>query len=108
MLAAISAARLGAHVTILEKNQRVGKKILATGNGRCNFTNVNAGYSCYSSENPGFVQKALSDFTASTLSAFEELGFSIKLKKWARYSLCPIRPPAFLMFYLLTNCLGSI
>lgn len=85
MLAAISAARLGAHVTILEKNQRVGKKILATGNGRCNFTNVNAGYSCYSSENPGFVQKALSDFTASdAISFFEELGIQHKVEEMGK------------------------
>ncbi|MGI6622060.1 MAG: NAD(P)/FAD-dependent oxidoreductase [Acetivibrionales bacterium] len=85
MLAAISAARLGAHVTILEKNPRVGKKILATGNGRCNFTNVNAGYSCYSSENPGFVQKALSDFTASdAISFFEELGIQHKVEEMGK------------------------
>ena len=43
MTAAVSARRLGVQVTILEKNPRVGKKILATGNGRCNFTNTNTG-----------------------------------------------------------------
>jgi len=47
MVAAISARRLGADVTILEKNPRVGKKILATGNGRCNFTNMNTDISNY-------------------------------------------------------------
>jgi predicted Rossmann fold flavoprotein len=81
MMAAISAARLGAHVTILEKNPRVGKKILATGNGRCNFTNINAGQGCYSGENPGFVQKALSEFTVSdTISFFEKLGIQHKVE----------------------------
>ncbi len=41
-----------AEVTVLERNVRVGKKILATGNGKCNFTNLNQKQSCYSSENP--------------------------------------------------------
>ena len=36
MVAAISSRRQGANVTILERNPRVGKKLLATGNGRCN------------------------------------------------------------------------
>ena len=39
IMAAITAADYGAEVTILEKNDRIGKKILATGNGKCNFTN---------------------------------------------------------------------
>lgn len=39
MMAAIAAAGNGAEVTVYEKNDRVGKKILATGNGKCNFSN---------------------------------------------------------------------
>ena len=39
MMAAVTAARLGAEVTVYEKNDRVGKKILVTGNGKCNFSN---------------------------------------------------------------------
>lgn len=39
MMAAVMAARQGAAVTVYEKNDRVGKKILATGNGKCNFSN---------------------------------------------------------------------
>lgn len=42
MTAAISAARLGARVCLLEAKQRVGKKLLATGNGRCNLSNSSA------------------------------------------------------------------
>ncbi len=63
MIAAISARRLGADVTILEKNPRVGKKILATGNGRCNFTNINADAGYYHGNNPKFTYSALSNFT---------------------------------------------
>ena len=39
MMAAITAARLGTEVIVYEKNDRVGKKILVTGNGKCNFSN---------------------------------------------------------------------
>ncbi len=38
MAAAIQAARMGAQVTIYERNDRIGKKILSTGNGKCNFS----------------------------------------------------------------------
>ena len=38
---AVEAAKGGAQVTLYEAKDRVGKKILATGNGRCNFTNEN-------------------------------------------------------------------
>ena len=39
MAAAITASSLGADVTLFEKNERVGKKLLATGNGKCNLSN---------------------------------------------------------------------
>lgn len=43
MMAAITAAKEGAQVTILERNDRVGKKILQTGNGKCNLGNREIG-----------------------------------------------------------------
>lgn len=58
MMAAISARRLGADVTILERNPRVGKKLLATGNGRCNFTNIQADVTCYYGQNPEFARRS--------------------------------------------------
>lgn len=42
MMAALVAAENGARVTLLERNPRVGKKLLMTGNGRCNYTNTHA------------------------------------------------------------------
>ncbi|NLX63854.1 MAG: NAD(P)/FAD-dependent oxidoreductase [Clostridiaceae bacterium] len=82
MTAAISAGRFGTDVTILEKNPRVGKKILATGNGRCNFTNVNADISCYNGNNPKFALSALSGFSADdTIRFFEELGIEHKVEE---------------------------
>ena len=46
MTAAITAARNGAEVTVLEQNDRPGKKILSTGNGRCNLTNLQITEKC--------------------------------------------------------------
>ncbi len=62
MLAAISAKRSGADVIVLERNSRVGKKILATGNGRCNYTNINLNINNYHGNNPKFAYSALSSF----------------------------------------------
>lgn len=82
MMAAISAGRLGVGVTILERNPRVGKKILATGNGRCNFTNVNADITCYRGKNPQFALPALAKFTADdTIRFFERLGIGHKVEE---------------------------
>lgn len=82
MVAAISARRAGAAVTILEKNPRVGKKILATGNGRCNFTNIHADVSWYHGANPTFVTEALSAFTVDdTLQFFQDLGIEYRVEE---------------------------
>ncbi len=82
MVAAIAAARLGAEVTILEKNPRVGKKLLATGNGRCNFTNIHTDISCYFGSNPGFADSALSRFTPQdAIRFFEKLGIAHKVEE---------------------------
>ena len=59
MVAAIEAAKLGANVTVIEKKNKPGKKILATGNGRCNFTNRNQEISCYHSSDDMLVQMVL-------------------------------------------------
>ncbi len=75
LVAAIAAAREGSHVTILEHNDRVGKKILVTGNGKCNMTNQNMGSEYYRSNNPGFVEQVLWKIPSETiLRFFEELG----------------------------------
>ncbi len=82
MMAAITARRLGAQVTILERNARVGKKLLATGNGRCNYTNINIGISCYHGANPGFARYALTHFTVEdALAFFKKLGIKPKVEE---------------------------
>ena len=75
LMAAVQAARRGASVTILEKNESPGKKILATGNGRCNLTNLNLDPKEYHGENPSFAEKALQKFSLrQTLDFFHEAG----------------------------------
>lgn len=77
MIAAITARRKGAKVTILERNPRVGKKILATGNGRCNYTNVFLDVKNYHGENAKFVYSPLSQFSVeNTIDFFERLGIT--------------------------------
>jgi len=82
MMASIAAAETGAAVTLFEKNQRVGKKLLATGNGRCNLTNLNVGPENYHGGEPEFVPSVLAGFgVQSTLDFFERLGVAPKVEE---------------------------
>ena len=75
MMAAIEAASCGANVHLYERQARVGKKLSATGNGRCNLTNENPLPGHYHGEDRAFVLPALKRFgTAETLRKFRELG----------------------------------
>ncbi len=82
LMAAITAARGGSSVLILERKEKAGKKILATGNGKCNFTNLVQKPGCYRSDDSAFAMKVLSCFDAQkTLAFFEELGIYPKEKE---------------------------
>ena len=70
MMAAVAAASSGAKVTILEHKDRIGKKILSTGNGRCNFTNIHQEPLCYHSDNPLFPWSVVERFGAQDVIAF--------------------------------------
>jgi predicted Rossmann fold flavoprotein len=70
MIAAIVAARLGADVTIYERQDRVGKKLLVTGNGQCNLTNLNCSPDHFHGDDPGFAFNALKRFPVDTTVAF--------------------------------------
>lgn len=81
MMAAVAAAQNGAYVTLTEHNDRVGKKILLTGNGRCNITNMYQSEECYRSDNTGFQSEVLNSFnTTDTLDFFDRLGIYPKNK----------------------------
>lgn len=75
MMAAISAKNHGAEVILIEHKDRVGKKILSTGNGRCNFTNIDQSPKYYRSDTPEFPISVLSQFSVpDTISFFLKLG----------------------------------
>ncbi len=77
LMAAITAARKGAEVTVYEKLNKVGKKILATGNGRCNYTNMNMSIDRYHGKNIKAAESILSFFDLKrTLDFFEDLGIN--------------------------------
>ena len=89
MMAAITAARQGAAVTILEGNDRVGKKILSTGNGKCNLGNRKLDPEEYYTEQPGRLRECLERFgTEDTVSFFQGIGLLIKEKSGYLYPAC--------------------
>ena len=81
LAAAIAAARSNpkVQITIYEQKDSVGKKILATGNGRCNLTNKDMKSSYYRSENIPFVEEVLEQFGyEDTIRFFSSLGLMVK------------------------------
>ena len=87
MMAAVFAARAGAEVTLLEKNEKLGKKVYITGKGRCNLTN-----DCDLDEflaqvprNPRFLYSALSFFSSRDMMALmEENGCPVTVQRGRR------------------------
>ena len=72
MICALEAGRRGRRVVLLEHAERVGKKILISGGGRCNFTNINTRAENFLSENPHFAKSALARFTPTDIIAMVE------------------------------------
>ena len=96
MMAAISAAERGASVTLLEPNERLGKKLNITGKGRCNLTN-NAGLEellANIPRNGKFLYSAFSRFSAQdSMTFFEDLGVPLKTERGNR--VFPVSGRAF-------------
>lgn len=75
-------------VLLLESNDRVGKKILATGNGKCNFTHENISIEHYNTDDASVLKSVLDGFpTKSALKFFEELGMLSREKNGYYYPL---------------------
>ena len=70
LMAALTAARNGHAVTLLERQSRVGRKLLSTGNGRCNLTNLHVAPVHYHGLSPDFVRPALDAFDTEAALAF--------------------------------------
>ena len=89
MMAAITAAMQGAKVTILEGNDRLGKKLLATGNGKCNLGNLKLEAEEYYTGQPRKLEEYLSQFgVEDTVSFFQGIGLMLKEKNGYLYPAC--------------------
>ncbi|MHB9035343.1 MAG: BaiN/RdsA family NAD(P)/FAD-dependent oxidoreductase [Armatimonadota bacterium] len=79
MMAAIAASGNGKRVALIERNPQLGRKLLATGNGRCNLTNSCVTIDRYHGANMEFIETVLGSFDQhATLSFFEDLGLVLK------------------------------
>ncbi|MDE6607937.1 MAG: NAD(P)/FAD-dependent oxidoreductase, partial [Lachnospiraceae bacterium] len=91
MMAALTARKCGVDVTIYEKNDRVGKKLLMTGNGKCNFTNLDFSCAYFRSDSCQDKDKQVyfdSFGIGDTLRFFEELGLLVKNRNGYLYPSC--------------------
>lgn len=90
LVSAISFAKALKHrnnveIVVLERLDRVGKKILATGNGRCNLSNLNTNEKYYHSKNPKFVKDVLSQFNfKDTIAFFKSIGLICRIEEDGR------------------------
>ena len=87
MMAAITAARRGFKVTLVEKNEKLGKKLFITGKGRCNITNAGDSEALFNSivTNRKFMFSSFNGFSNyDTLGFFDELGLQIKIERGNR------------------------
>lgn len=82
MTAALAASRAGAKVTLLEHRERVGKKILLTGNGKCNLTNLHMNPSAYGETADSLVGQVLAQFDQQDLMDFlHSLGMRLTVNR---------------------------
>lgn len=106
MMAAICAATNKCEVTIFEKNDRIGKKILSTGNGKCNFTNAALASDKYYCDDEELLSKALERFDNNDLiSFFQRLGMLVKEKNGYYY---PLSEQASTVLDILRNELNNL
>lgn len=87
MMAAVFAARAGVHVTLLEKNEKLGKKVYITGKGRCNLTNDcdRDAFLAQVPRNPRFLYSALNFFSPrDMMSLLEENGCPVTVQRGKR------------------------
>ena len=87
MMAAGAAAEMGAHVTLFEKNARVGRKLAITGKGRCNITNFcdNETFIAHLTANPRFMYSAINRFSCyDAVAFFEDNGLLTKVERGNR------------------------
>src|SRR3954451_15901175 len=72
LMCAAEAGKRGRRVLVLERASRIGKKILISGGGRCNFTNLHCRPENFVSANPHFAKSALAAYTSADFIALVE------------------------------------
>jgi len=86
MAAAVTASQYGAEVTLFEKEERVGKKILSTGNGKCNLGNLDFSLEQYYCKDKEKLEKIFRVFSVwDTIAFFESMGLMVKSKNGYLY-----------------------
>lgn len=109
MMAAIAAAECGHLVTLLEQNEKLGKKIYITGKGRCNLTNASDLENVFSNivTNPKFLYSAIYGFdNQSSMDFFEQNGLKIKIERGNR--VFPVSDHASDVIKTLEKCLRAL
>lgn len=85
IMAAITASSNGRRVLLIDRNQQIGRKLLSTGNGRCNLTNANLSIDHYHGASPDFVESVLKRFDQNAVvSFFQSLGLLLKEEEQGR------------------------
>jgi hypothetical protein len=107
LMCAVQAGFLGKRTLVLEKNDKVGAKILISGGGRCNYTNLYATHQQFISQNEHFIKSAFAQWTVDdTLSFFETYG--IKGKEKTLGQLFPVTNRAKDVVEIFTNLCNDL
>ena len=86
LAAAVAASRQGSRVIVAEGNENPGKKLYATGNGRCNFSNLRCSSQCFNRPEDLFVESVFRRFgVEETLGFFQSEGMMVRLEDGGRY-----------------------
>lgn len=109
IMASITAKRLNKnlHIDIFDANKSIGKKILASGNGRCNISNTNITSKNYIGENPDFTSFALKEFDFKAFEKFcKSIGLLLDIKESGK--VYPLSNEAKSVTNLLQLCLEDL
>ena len=103
LMCGIEAGARGRRVLILDKSNKPGKKILMSGGGRCNFTNLHATHAQFLSHNPHFCKSALSRYTQWDFIAMVERHKIAYFEKTLGQLFCELKS-SLIVEMLLTEC----
>lgn len=97
MTAAVTAARKGLKTAVIEHTDRIGKKILQTGNGKCNITNTQLDKDSYQSMDKDFVMNIINQFPPYDVIDFLNALVFIQNQRMGTFIRIQSRHPQYLM-----------